>query len=100
MRDSLKTLLGIAFTIGLSDREKFVQQVSGVIDQYQDDPAKAERWTKAVTDYIDQMRENMNLENAIQSAIRNESLPDQATIEELTKAIKELTAEMQKTKNQ
>ncbi|MCW3125461.1 MAG: hypothetical protein JWO03_1119 [Bacteroidetes bacterium] len=98
MKDSIKTLLGIGITIGLSDRDKFVNQVSEVIGQYQQDPEKGDKWAHTLVEYLEQMRNNINLENAIQGAIKNELMPDKAHIEELTKAIKELTAELQKKK--
>ena len=99
MKDLVKTFLGIGLTVGLSDRESFVKNVSGILAEYQDDPQKAEKWAKAITEYLEQLKTNVNLETTIKSAVSDSGLSDRKQIDELTKAIEELTSEMRKAKD-
>ena len=98
MKDFVKTLMGFGITVGLSDREGFVKNVSTLIKDYQEDPAKAEKWSKAVVDYLEGVRDNINVQNAIKGVTSDGALPDKQNIEELTKAIKELTKELKEKK--
>jgi hypothetical protein len=95
MRDLAKSLLGLGITIGLSDREKFVKQVSSIIQEYQKDPEKAQKWAQAAIAYLENMKDNINMQNAIKGVVGDNPLPDKKQIEELTNAIKELTKELQ-----
>ena len=96
MNDLIKTLLGVGVTIGLSDRETFVKQISSIITEYQKDPEKAKKWTDATIAYLEQTRDNLNMQSAIKGVVADGSLPDKQKIEELTLAIKELTKELQR----
>ena len=98
MRDFAKTLLSIGLTIGLSDRESFVKSVSELIKEYQDDPQK-EKWARSAVDYLEQLRDNINLQNSIKGAVADAGFADQKEINELTRAIEELTGELRKRKN-
>lgn len=99
MKDLVKTLFGLGITIGLSDRETFVKQISAIIKEYQKDPEKAEKWTNATIAYLEQTRDNINMQNAIKGAVTDGPLSDREEIEKLTAAIKELTKELQQQKN-
>jgi hypothetical protein len=98
MKDFAKTLFGLGVTIGLSDRETFVKQVSTIIKEYQKDPEKAEKWAHATMAYLERTRDNINLQNTIKDAFTESDLPDKEGIEELTAAIKELTKELKEMK--
>ena len=98
MKDMVKALLSIGITVGLSDRESFVKSVSGLIKEYQDDPQKTDKWAKAIVDSLERMRDNVNLQNSIKSAISDTGVADQQRITELTHAIEELTVELRKNK--
>jgi hypothetical protein len=98
MRDIIKTALGIGITIGLSDRESFVKQVSEVINQYREDPTTGEKWARTLAGYLEKTRDNINLENVMRNAMGSDRMPDRENIDELTKAIKELTTQIQQSK--
>ena len=99
MKDFAKTLLSIGLTVGLSDRESFVKSVSGFIKEYQDAPQKNDKWAKAIVDYLEQMRDNLNLQSSIKSAVADSGVADQQKITELIGAIEELTVELRKHKD-
>lgn len=99
MKEIVKTLFGLGITVGLSDREAFVKQVSTIIKEYQKDPEKADKWAHVVTTYFEQTRDNLNIKNAFKEAVADGPLPDKEKIEELTNAIKELTRELKSMKS-
>ena len=98
MGDLINTILNIGITAGLSDRDNFVKSVSGIIEKYQDDPARAEKLSRALIDYMEQMRNNINTRNSFKSAITDADFANKENITELTLAIKELTSALQKKK--
>lgn len=98
MKELIKSLLGLGLTVGLSDREAFVKQVSTIIEEYQKDPEKAEKWSQMIVAYLENTKDNINIQNAVKSVFSGTSLPDSEQVNELTKAIKELTTELQKRK--
>ncbi len=98
MKDFAKTLLGLGITVGLSDREAFVNQVSSIIKEYQKDPEKAEKWAQGVITFFEQKRDNYNMHSAIKEAITEGIGSNKQEIEALTNAIKELTEELKKHK--
>jgi ribosomal protein S15P/S13E len=93
MKDIAKTLLGLGITVGLSDRETFVNQVSTIIKEYQKDPEKADKWADGVITYLEQKRDSYNMHSTIKEAVI-EGLASNKDIEALTNAIKELTEEL------
>jgi hypothetical protein len=98
MKDLAKTLLGLGITVGLSDRETFVNQVSSVIKEYQKDPEKADKWAQGVISFLEQKRDSHNMHNAIKEAIAEGIATNKVEIDALTNAIKELTEELKKHK--
>ena len=98
MRDLAKTLMGLGITIGLSDRETFVKEVSAIIHEYQNDPAKADKWARAAISYLESVRDNINVQSAVKSVFADQPAPDKKDIEKLTATIEELTRELQKTR--
>jgi hypothetical protein len=98
MKDTVKTLMALGITVGLSDREGFVKNISEIIQEYQDDPVKAEKWSKAIVDYLQGVRDNVNLQHAMNSVFAEGTLPDKQNIEELTAAIKELSRQLKESK--
>ena len=95
----MKTLMGLGITIGLSDRDTFVKEVSAVIHEYQDDPAKADKWAKASISYLESIRDNINVQAAVKDVFASQPAPDKKDIEKLTAAIEDLTRELQKMKD-
>jgi hypothetical protein len=98
MSNLVKSLLSLGITIGLSDRETFVKKVSGVIEEYQADPERAEKWSRGFAEYLEQLKSKFQLENTISSSISDAGLPKKETIEDLTRAINKLTEELKHSK--
>ena len=99
MNDLMKSLLNIGITVGLSDRESFVKSVSGILQEYEQDPQKAEKLSKALANYLEQVKNNINNENSIKTAVTEAGLPDRKNVTELTLAVKELTNELRRLKS-
>jgi hypothetical protein len=98
MKDLINDLLNIGITVGLSDREGFVKNVSDLLQKYHDDPKRTEKLARAITDYLEQVKDNINNRNSIKSAISGAEFGDKQSINELTRAIQELTNEMRRSK--
>lgn len=94
MRDFVKSLIAAGITMGLSDRETFVAQVSDLITRYQNDPEEGEKWAERIAAYLEQTRNNINLEGAIRGAMGSSDAPARSDITTLTEAIQELTKQM------
>ncbi len=95
MSDVFKTLLSLGITAGLSDRESFVKEVSGFIEEYQHDPQNAKKWAAGIASYLENVKGNLNTEKAFRDAMSDVSLPDRKQIEKLTSAIERLTRELE-----
>lgn len=100
MSGIMKNIFALGISIGLADREAFVKKASEYIQSYQDDPEKAEKWAEALVNYLEELKDNIRLQNTLESTVRGANVPDKDSIEELTKAVKQLTDELQKNKNQ
>jgi hypothetical protein len=96
MSDIVKTLLSMGITVGLSDREGFVHEFSGIIQKYQQDPEVAKKWAGGVAEYLETVKTNINMEKVFKNAFSGASFADKKQIESLTIAIEELTKELQK----
>jgi hypothetical protein len=96
MPDFIKTLLGAGITISLSDREAFVKEISTVIEEYQNNPDKAQKWARALADYLEGVRDNINMQQAVKTAVTDRTMPDKEHIEKLIGAIEKLTAQLEK----
>lgn len=94
MRELVKSLISAGITMGLSDRESFVQQVSELISRYQSDPAEGDKWAERIATYLEQTKNNINLESAIRNAVGSSDAPGKSDITTLTEAIQELTRQM------
>jgi hypothetical protein len=99
MKDLLRSLLSMSITVGLSDRESFVKQVTEIMQEYQDDPKKAEKWSKAIVDYLEQVKDNINTRQSFKSAVEDIGAADKKDMTELTQAVKELTTELRRLKD-
>ena len=98
MLNLFSSLLRLGITVSVSDRETFVNKVSEFIEGLEQKPENAERWAKALADYLEDTKSNINLENSIKNAVSNANLPDNEKIEKLIDAIRELTHELQQHK--
>jgi hypothetical protein len=99
MNDLMKSLLNIGITVGLSDRDSFVKSVSGILQEYQQDPERAEKLSKALANYLEQLKQNINNQNSIRSAISEGGFADKENVTELTLAVRELTSELRRFKD-
>ncbi|MDZ4845131.1 MAG: hypothetical protein SH857_06225 [Chitinophagales bacterium] len=98
MQNLFSNLLRLGITVSISDRETFVSKVSEVIEGFNKEPEKAGKWAKAILDYLEDTKSNINLETSIKSAVSDSDFPDKSRIDELTQAIKNLTQELQQQK--
>jgi hypothetical protein len=96
MNDLVKGLLNIGITVGLSDRDSFVKSVSGILQEYEQDPQNAERLSKALVNYLEQVKQNINTESSVKSAVADAGFADKKNVNELTLAVKALTDELRR----
>jgi hypothetical protein len=89
---ALKNLLSLGITVGLSDRQQFVEKAAGIITKYQHDPEAAERLAEGVVQYLEQLQHDIRLQRNIQGAMPTDE------INRLSQAMEELTAELKKQK--
>ena len=90
---TIKNLLALGITLGLSDREAFVKKVEGVIEEYHKNPEKAEQWSETVVKYLEELKDDFRMQRNISSSI-SDSLSKE-DIQQLIKAVQELTKELQ-----
>lgn len=98
MGDMIKNLLAMGITFGLSDREAFVEKVSGVIQKYRDNPEEADKLAVGLVNYLEEMKDNFRLQSSIKESVNNSNLAQKEDIDDLIKAIKELTTEIKTNK--
>jgi hypothetical protein len=95
MKDMIKDILAIGAAIGLSDREAFVARVSGMISEYQHDPAVADKWANIFTQYIENKKDDYRMQKVIESSLAHSDMPDKENIDKLIRAIEQLTEVLQ-----
>ena len=98
MQNALSNILRLAIIVSLSDRERFINKLTAIIEDFEHDPEKAERWAKLLADYMKDLKNNMNRERVFKNAISGDGLPDKKQIEDLTRAIENLTNELKSEK--
>jgi len=94
MGDMLKNLLAMGITFGLSDRDAFVDKVSGVIQNYKENPEEADKIAVGVVNYLEELKENIRLQTSIKQSVNNSNLAQKEDIDNLIKAIKDLTTKI------
>lgn len=92
----LKNLIAMGLTLGLNDRDAFVNKVSGLIEQYQQNPEQAEEWAANIATFLEQLKDDFRLQSSIKAGVKD-GMP-KAQIEKLTAAIEQLTIQMQQQK--
>ena len=98
MKDLIDDFLNIGLTIGLSDRDGFVKNVSELLQKFHDDPKRAEKLAGTIMNYLEQAKENINTRNSIKSAISEVDFANNQRVSELTAAIRDLTKELRRLK--
>lgn len=88
----------MGITFGLSDRDAFVDKVSGVIQNYKENPEEADKIAVGVVNYLEELKDNIRLQTSIKQSVNSSNVAQKEDIENLIKAIKELTAKIDKTK--
>lgn len=99
MKDLIKNMVALGVSISLSDREAFVEKVSGIISEYQANPEKAEKWAGAITQFIEERKEDLRTQRIIENSIINSDMPDRKSIDGLTRAIEGLTSALNQKKD-
>jgi hypothetical protein len=92
----LKNLIVMGLSAGLADRQKFVSKVSGMLEEYQQNPEKAEQWANTITGYMEDLKDDIRMQNNLEYGFKH-GFPTK-DMHALTKALQELTAELQKHK--
>lgn len=98
MGEILKNLLAMGITFGLSDRDAFVDKVSGIIQNYKENPEEADKIAVGIVNYLEELKDNIRLQTSIKQSVNSSNVAQKEDIENLIKAIKELTAKIDKTK--
>lgn len=98
MSGIIKNLFAMGISVGMADKEAFVEKVSGFIQEYQNNPEQAHKWAEALVKYLDDMKDNVRLQNNMEQSFKNAGIADGKNVEELTQAIKALTEQLQKQK--
>lgn len=98
MADIIKNLIAMGITFGLSDRENFVNKVSGVIQNYQDNPEDADKLAEGVVNYLEELKDNFRLQSSIKHSVNSSNVAQKEDIDKLIKAISELTTEIKTSK--
>ncbi|UPT65891.1 MAG: RusA family crossover junction endodeoxyribonuclease [Sphingobacteriales bacterium JAD_PAG50586_3] len=94
----LKNLLAMGITFGLSDREAFVDKVSGVIQNYKDNPEEADKMAVGIVNYLEELKDNIRLQTSIKQSVNTSNVAQKQDIDNLIKAIKDLTIKIDTTK--
>jgi len=98
MSGILKNLFAMGISAGIADKDAFVEKVSGLIQEYQNDPEQAQKWAEALVNYLGEMKDNIRLQNNMEQAFKSTGIADGKNVEELTQAVKELTEQLRKQK--
>lgn len=92
----IKNMIALGVSAGLADRQEFVKKVSGLIEEYQENPEKAEQWAQGITKYLEELKDDIRMQRNVETGFKS-GFPKE-DISELTKAVKELTKELQQQK--
>ena len=88
----------MGLSAGLTDRQKFVSKVSGMLEEYQQNPEKAEQWAHTIVGYMEDLKDDMRMQNNLEYGFKH-GFPTE-DMQALTRALQELTRELQKHKKQ
>jgi general stress protein 26 len=99
MGNAISKIIEAGISLGLADKKAFVEKISGMIEAYQEDPAKAEKWALTISNYLEQLKDDMRLQRIIEQSNKNSGAAGSDEFERLTKAIEKLTAELQNRKS-
>lgn len=91
-------ILRFGLTVSLMDRDLFVSKVSEFLEQYRNDPEMMEKISQHLYQYLEDVKQRMEMKDLIHSALESKNLPTHEDIKSLTKAIEKLVQELQKNK--
>ncbi len=91
-------ILRFGLTMSLMDRELFVSKVSEFLEQYRNDPEMMERVSQRLYQYLEEVKQRMEMKDLISSALESRNLPSSEDVRALTEAIEKLIQELQKNK--
>jgi DNA-binding transcriptional MerR regulator len=98
MSGILDQILRFGLTMSLMDRELFVSKVSEFLEQYRNDPELMEKVSQRLYQYLEEVKQRMEMKDLISSALESRNLPSNEDVKALTEAIEKLTQELQKNK--
>ncbi|MCX7744508.1 MAG: phasin family protein [Flavobacteriales bacterium] len=96
MSSIFEQILRFGLTMSLMDRELFVSKVSEFLEQYRNDPEMMEKISQRLYQYLEEVKQRMEMKDLISSALESRNLPTNEDVRALTKAIEKLTQELQK----
>ncbi|MEW6469592.1 MAG: hypothetical protein AB1458_11740 [Bacteroidota bacterium] len=88
------TLLRWGIIASLSDRESFISRVAGTIEQYNYDPARAEKLARILAACLEDMKDTMNIRRTVSQFAAQSDLASKEDLAELNKVISELVTEL------
>lgn len=91
-------ILRFGLTMSLMDRDLFVSKVSEFLEQYRNDPEMVEKISQRLYQYLEEVKQRMEMKDLISSALESRNLPSNDDVKALTEAIEKLTQELQKNK--
>lgn len=91
-------ILRFGLTMSLMDRELFVSKVSEFLEQYRNDPEMIEKVSQRLYDYLEEVKQRMEMKDLISLALESRNLPSNEDIKALTEAIEKLSQELHKNK--
>ncbi len=94
MAQLFTTLLRWGMLATLSDREAFIHRVSTILEQYQGDPIKAEKYARLLAAILQDAKDNMSINRVIKKFNDKNKLASKQDVEELQNSLDELTLEL------
>ena len=95
MSELINTLIRWGILASISDREAFIEKVSGILEEYRADPAQAEKLAKLLTAYLEDVKENINAKRMIKKFLVDGHVATKEDVQDLNHTLKELVNEFQ-----
>lgn len=94
MSGLMNSVIRMALSLSLMDRDLFVRKVSDILEQYRHDPEQMEKIAAGIYQYLEEVKSRMDTKSLIADAIGQAKVPSKEEIHELTEAINKLAAEL------
>ena len=96
MQALFNSLLRLGIISALSDKELFIDKVSNEIEQYHKNPETAEQLAKLLAAYLEDMKDNLNMNRAVKKSFDSTHVATKEDVEEINKTLQELISEFRK----